>query len=446
AFGAVGVIAALTRPAAGPGDAVPPVAGALAGMAALLVLLDAAGRVRSVMPSPASPADGGGARPEAPAPGTADDTAAGTDEGAAAGTDEGAGPPDRRRMLLTGAGVLGAAAAAGTAGRLLIRRGDVASVRAGLRLPAPSGRAPTVPAGSQVRVPGMPAFRTASRDFYRVDTALVLPQVDPRDWTLRIHGLVARPVELSFGDLLALPLVERDITLACVSNEVGGTLAGNARWLGVPLAALLRRAGVRADADQILSRSSDGMTLGTPLDAVLDGRDALLAVGMNGEPLPVAHGFPARLVVPGLYGYVSATKWVVDLKVARFATDRAYWTRRGYAERAPVKTFSRIDVPRPFARLAAGRVAVAGTAWAQHRGVDAVEWQVDGGPWREASAAPVPGPDTWRQWAAEWNAVPGTHTLRVRATDGTGATQPEGRARPFPDGATGWHSVVVTVT
>jgi DMSO/TMAO reductase YedYZ molybdopterin-dependent catalytic subunit len=353
---------------------------------------------------------------------------------------------DRRQVLLAGAGVAAGAVAGGVAGRVLLRRDDVSAVRARLRLPAPADPASPVPAGAQVKVPGMPPFRTPNRDFYRVDTALVLPQVDPRGWTLRIHGMVARPVELTFEDLLNLDLVERHITLSCVSNQVGGELAGNARWLGAPLSPLLRRAGVLPGADQILSRSSDGMTLSTPLETVLDGRDALLAVGMNGEPLPVAHGFPARMVVPGLYGYVSATKWVVDLKVTRFATDRAYWTERGYAERAPVKTFSRIDVPKPFARLKTGPVAVAGTAWAQHRGIDAVEWQVDDGPWRPAGLAPVPGIDTWRQWVAEWDAFPGSHTLRVRATDGTGATQPETRTPPFPDGATGWHSVVVTVT
>ncbi|WP_158079516.1 molybdopterin-dependent oxidoreductase, partial [Actinomadura sp. CNU-125] len=313
-------------------------------------------------------------------------------------------------------------------------------------LPAPASPAKPVPRGARVRVPGMPPFVTPNRDFYRVDTALTLPQVDPREWTLRIHGAVDRPMEITFGELLDRALVERDITLSCVSNQVGGDLAGNARWLGAPLARLLREAGVRRGADQILSRAADGMTIGTALDPVLDGRDALLAVAMNGEPLPVKHGFPVRMVVPGLFGYVSATKWVVDLKITRFAAEQAYWTERGYAERAPVETFSRIDVPRPLARVQAGRVAVAGTAWAQHRGVQAVEWRVDDGPWREAELAPVPSSDTWRQWVAEWDAAPGGHTLRVRATDGTGTTQPPERTPPFPDGATGWHSVVVTVT
>ncbi|WP_368367263.1 molybdopterin-dependent oxidoreductase [Actinomadura sp. WMMA1423] len=438
AFGAVGVGAALTRPVAGPADAVPSIVGALAGMAALTLLVRAARPSSRAEHGTAAQAggetneDGAADRPDGPRR-RSKDTGPGTEV-------------DRRRVLLTGAGVAGVAAAGGVFGRALLRRGDVSSVRAGLRLPPPASPARPVPRGAQVRAAGMTPFHTSGRDFYRVDTALALPQVDPRDWTLRIHGMVARPVEMSFDDLLREALIERDITLSCVSNQVGGDLAGNARWLGAPLAPLLRRAGVRSGADQILSRSADGMTLSTPAEAILDGRDAMLAVGMNGEPLPIAHGFPVRMVVPGLYGYVSATKWVVDLKVTRFATDRAYWTERGYAEHAPVKTFSRIDVPKPLAGVRAGRVTVAGTAWAQHRGVDAVEWQVDDGPWREARLAPVPGLDTWRQWVAEWDAGPGSHTLRCRATDGTGRTQPGHRAPPFPDGATGWHSVVVTVT
>jgi DMSO/TMAO reductase YedYZ molybdopterin-dependent catalytic subunit len=279
-----------------------------------------------------------------------------------------------------------------------------------------------------------------------VDTALTLPQVSPHDWMLRIHGMVDHPVELSFDDLLKQPMLERDITLSCVSNQVGGRYAGNARWLGASLPALLRQAGVRSGADQVLSRSTDGFTISTPIETIMDGRDSLLAVGMNGEALPVAHGFPARMIVPGLYGYVSATKWVVDLKVTRFATDKAYWTKRGYSEQAPIKTLSRIDVPRSFARVKAGRVPVAGTAWAQHRGIDVVEVRVDGGPWRRAQLAPVPGTDTWRQWVLEWDATPGSHRLEVRATDGTGAVQPQKRVPVIPNGATGWHSVAVTVT
>ncbi len=423
ALGGVGATAAMTRPNGGVIAAIPSLAGALTGMAALTVLVRAMSRTET-----ASYAD--------------------ADTGSTAPPDRGAGDETsrvRRRLLLAGAGTAVLAGATGLGGRLLLRRRRVAKARQAVRLPRPASAARPVPAGARIRVPGTTPFVTPNSDFYRVDTALTLPQVSPEDWTLKIHGMVDHPVELSFDDLLRLPLLERDITLSCVSNQVGGRYAGNARWLGASLATLLRRAGVRSGADQVLSRSADGFTISTPIETIMDGRDALLAVGMNGEALPVAHGFPARMVVPGLYGYVSATKWVVDLKVTRFATDRAYWTKRGYADHAPIKTLSRIDVPRSFARLKAGRVAVAGVAWAQHRGVDAVEVRVDGGPWRRAELAPVPGIDTWRQWVLEWDATPGSHRLEVRATDGAGALQVRKRVPPIPDGATGWHSIVVTV-
>ncbi|HEY9412035.1 MAG TPA: molybdopterin-dependent oxidoreductase [Jiangellaceae bacterium] len=258
--------------------------------------------------------------------------------------------------------------------------------------------------------------------------------------------MVESPFELDFSDVLDLELVERMITLTCVSNEVGGDLAGNATWLGYPLAALLDRAGPSADADMVLSTSVDGFTVGTPLAALTDGRDALLAIGMNGVPLPLEHGFPARMVVPGLYGYVSATKWVVDLEVTRFDRASAYWTDRGWAAEAPIKTASRIDVPGSFAKLTAGPTTVAGVAWAQHRGVSAVEVRVDDGPWDEARLADEASVDTWRQWVWEWDATPGRHTLRVRATDGVGAVQIEDTAPPFPEGSSGWHSVSVEVS
>jgi DMSO/TMAO reductase YedYZ molybdopterin-dependent catalytic subunit len=240
--------------------------------------------------------------------------------------------------------------------------------------------------------------------------------------------------------------VERRITLACVSNEVGGRYAGNATWLGVPLRELLLRAGVDPDADAVRSTSVDGMTIGTPLSALLDDRGALLAVGMNGEPLPLEHGFPARMVVPGLYGYVSATKWVVDLEVTRFADFAAYWTERGFAEQAPIKTFSRIDVPTSFAQLDAGTNAVAGVAWAQNVGIAKVEVDVDGDGWRPARLAVEDDIATWRPWVYEWDAEPGNHTIQVRATDKNGDTQTSQRVPPRPDGATGWHSVNVSVT
>ena len=406
-LGAAGAAAALTRPGAGLLDALPSLAGAVAGSAALLALV------------------------RAPAEAEAPPTGAGV---------------DRRRFLLTGALVAGGAVAAGAGGRVLGRRSDVTASRAAVAIPAPASAAGALAEGAAVELPGLSSFYTPNRDFYRVDTALVVPRIAAGDWRLRVHGRVRRELELDFRQLLARPLMERDITLSCVSNEVGGGYVGTARWTGVPLADLLREAGVEAGADQLVSRSADGFTIGTPTAVVLDGRDAMLAVAMNGEPLPLTHGFPVRMLVPGLYGYVSATKWLVDLELTSFGDFDPYWVRRGWARQAPVKTMSRIDTPRPLARLAAGQVAVAGVAWAQHRGIRRVEVRADGGPWRPARLAAEHSADTWRQWVWPWEATPGRHTLEVRATDGTGATQPEDRAPPFPDGATGWHSVVVTVT
>jgi DMSO/TMAO reductase YedYZ molybdopterin-dependent catalytic subunit len=338
------------------------------------------------------------------------------------------------------------AAVAGGVGDKLLGRFSVASSRAAVRLPAPAVRAPAVPAGTEFRIPGLTPFFTSNSSFYRVDTDLVLPQVAPETWTLRIDGMVDHELDISFAELLKMPLTETDITLVCVSNSVGGTYNGNARWLGVPLAGLLRRAGVQAGADQVLSAATDGMTISTPVATIMDGRDALLAVGMNGQPLPVAHGFPARMIVPGLYGYVSATKWVTRLTITTFAKQRAYWTQRGYAAQAPIKTESRIDVPQPLAQVKAGRVAVAGVAWAPARGIAGVEVNVDNGPWQTATLAAADGSDTWRQWMWPWDARPGLHTLQVRATDTSGATQTPARANPFPNGASGWDSTVVTVT
>ena len=296
-----------------------------------------------------------------------------------------------------------------------------------------------------VDVPNMTPFVTPNKDFYRIDTALSVPQITAESWRLKVHGMVDRELELTFADLLERNVVERDITLTCVSNEVGGNLISNAKWLGVPLAEILQEAGVHPDADQLKSTSADGWTSGSPVATITDGRDALLAFGMNGEPLPVEHGFPVRMVVPGLYGYVSATKWVVDLELTTFENFDAYWVQRGWSQQGPIKTESRIDVPKPFARVAPGRVAVAGVAWAQHRGIEAVEVRVDGGPWARAELADELTIDTWRQWKFAWDAPAGNHRIEVRATDQTGAVQPEARAEPIPDGATGWHSIVVRV-
>ena len=293
---------------------------------------------------------------------------------------------------------------------------------------------------------GLTPYLTPSGDFYRVDTALSVPQIDASTWRLRITGLVDREIELSFADLVEMPLVERRITLVCVSNEVGGEYIGNATWIGVPITALLDRAGVQADADAVKTTAVDGFTIGTPLAALTDGRDALLAIGFNGEPLPLERGFPARMVVPGLYGYVSATKWLVEIEVTRFDEFNAYWTDRGWDEQAPIKTMSRIDVPRGFQQLNAGPVTVAGVAWAQHTGIASVEVRVDGGPWQQARLATEDSIDTWRQWVLEWDATPGSHQLEVRATDQSGYTQTPDRVAPRPNGATGWHNVVVNVT
>ncbi|WP_425583261.1 molybdopterin-dependent oxidoreductase [Streptosporangium oxazolinicum] len=437
-LGALGALAAGTRPAAVPLDVVPSLVAAGVGALTLLLLTRAS-------TGTASPAKHSGAFPlGGTTPPTKDSETSFSDETASPAQDGEASPTggtapsasDRRAFLVTGAG----AGAAFAAGRLLSSRVPATTE---LTLPAPASPARPLPAGTDLRVPGLSPFVTPAADFYRVDTALVVPRPDLATWTLRVHG--TRTIELTMADVLRRGLIERDITLTCVSNEIGGPYAGNARWLGVPLPVLLREAGIPAGADQLLSTSADGWTCGTPVEVVMDGRDAMLAVGMNGRSLPAERGFPARLIVPGLYGYVSATKWVVDLRLTRYADERAYWTERGWAVDAPIKTMSRIDVPAPLKRLRAGPVRVAGVAWAQHRGVAAVEVRVDGGPWQEATLAATPGPDTWRQWTWTWHATSGTHTLETRATDTTGRVQPSSRVTPFPDGATGWHSVVVTV-
>ncbi len=456
-FGAAGAAAAITRPNAGAADLVPTLAGVAVAAVALTSLARAAGgrqdrEAASARGSAAggAPVSGGSALADPAAPAALGGAAAAASGPAARGEKRpespAARPPDRRRFLALAAGTAAVAVAGGLAGQALLSRFNVDRLRAAIRLPPPAVPAPAVPAGAQLPVEGITPFFTSSAGFYRVDTELVLPQIAPDEWTLRVHGMVDRPMELSFGDLLRRPLTEADVTLACVSNQVGGPLAGNARWLGASLAALLREAGVQAGADQILSTSNDGWTAGTPTDVVMTDPAALLAVGMNGQPLPVAHGFPARMIVPGLFGYVSATKWVTDLELTTFAAQRSYWVQRGYSAGTPIKTMSRIDVPRPFQQVRAGRTAVAGVAWAPHRGIERVQVRADGGPWHDARLAAADGIDTWRQWVWYWDAAPGLHQLQVRATDGTGAAQPATRAGVFPNGATGWDTAVVTVT
>ena len=331
------------------------------------------------------------------------------------------------------------------AGRNLTNEHNIAAARTAIRFPRPAVPAPPLPPGSNLNIPGLSSFITPDDSFYRVDTALLTPQVDPATWRLRIHGMVQREVTITFADLLRRPLIEAYVTLTCVSNPVGGPYAGNAKWLGASLADLIRQARPLAGADQLLSTSIDGYTSGTPLQVVLDGRNALLAVAMNDTALPVVHGFPARMVVPGLYGYVSATKWVTDIEVTTFASALGYWARHGWSRTGPIKTESRIDVPIAGASLAAGLIPVAGVAWAQHKGIAAVEVRVNGGPWHQARLAAVPGIDTWRQWVWEWQATPGNYLLEARATDATGYTQTALQAQPPPNGASGYPSAEVTV-
>jgi DMSO/TMAO reductase YedYZ molybdopterin-dependent catalytic subunit len=318
------------------------------------------------------------------------------------------------------------------------RGGAAGRSRAAIKLPAATDPAQPLPAGAG------PGFTTPAGTFYRVDTALTVPRIDPSSWRLRIHGMVGHEAELSLDDLLKRPLIERDITLNCVSNEVGGPYIGTARWLGVPLGPLLRELGLDPQADQIVARSTEGMSIGTPVTTALDGRDTMLVVGMNGAPLPLEHGFPVRMLTPGLYGYAGSCKWLDEIELTRFDRFDAYWVKRGWARVGTVRTASRIDRPKPFARLAPGTNTVAGVAWAQRRGITKVEVSVDNGPWETAELLPVPSVDTWVQWRYQWRATKGPHSLRVRATDGTGAAQTDARATPFPSGATGWHTITVT--
>jgi DMSO/TMAO reductase YedYZ molybdopterin-dependent catalytic subunit len=414
-FGAVGSYCAFTTHAHHGSDAVPSAIGALAGLAALFVLFRAISADRAHLITSAQELS----------------------------------IPDRRAFLQASAVAAGVTVVGGLGGKSLQRtRFNASAARAAVVLPSPTGAGSVSPAPPRVSYDlgksGIP-FQVPGDKFYRIDTALSVPQIDPKKWTLRIHGMLDKELTLTYDQLLARPLTERWITLACVSNEVGGDLIGNARFLGVRLQDLLSEVGLDPKADQLVASSSDGMTIGSPTAVVMDGRDAMLAVGMNGEPLPTEHGFPVRMVVPGLYGYVSACKWIVDLKATTFGQQNAYWVQGGWAAQGPVRLESRIDTPKASATLTSGStVAIAGVAWDQHVGVSAVEVQVDQGSWQLAKLAPVPSTDTWRQWVLPWT-VPaaGVHTLRVRATDAAGNKQTEDRADPFPSGATGLHAISV---
>src|ERR1700744_6575180 len=348
--------------------------------------------------------------------------------------------PDRRRFLVTSGVAVGTAAVAAFAGRELNARQSVTQARSSIHIPNPTAPAPPLPAGVNLNIPNLTPYVASNSSFYRVDTAIVLPQVDPSSWQLHIHGMVDREISITFAELLRRPLIEHYVTLTCVSDPVDGPYIGTAKWLGASLADLIRSARPQAGATQLLCTSVDGFTSGTPIETVLDGRERLLAVARNGTALPVEHGFPARMVVPGLYGYVSATKWVTDIKVTTYQAEIAYWAQRGWSAQAPIKTESRADVPLSGASIKGGRTAVAGVAWAQHKGIAAVEVRVDGGPGHEPKLAAVPGVDTGRQWVWYWDATPGNHVVEARATDATGYTQTPSQAPPEPNGASGYPS------
>ena len=349
---------------------------------------------------------------------------------------------DRRRFVGGAIGIGSVAVIAGGVGRMLQQRFEVNSERTLLSLPSVDTPADVLPADAQLPLDGLDPFVTPNGDFYRIDTALVVPQVSKDSWKLVIDGMVDNPMELTFDDLLARPQVERYITLSCVSNPVGGGLIGNALWQGVLLRDVLEEAGVQPEATQIVSRSIDDWTAGTPTEVVMDGRDAMLAIAMNGEPLPARHGYPVRMVVPGLYGYVSATKWVTRIELTRWEDYDAYWIPRGWSKEGPVKTMARIDTPRSGSEQRPG-VIVGGVAWAVHRGVSKVEVRVDEGPWQEAELGGAPTDDTWVQWRYALDAGPGEHAVEVRAFDGDGVPQPEGPRPVAPNGAEGYHRIRV---
>jgi len=358
--------------------------------------------------------------------------------------------PDRRQFLQGAVGIGSIAAITGGLGWTIRRRFEIDQERAELVLPtvSPDQAAPGAIDEFSLGVEGIESFVVPNDRFYRIDTALVVPQVAVDSWKLSIDGLVDNPLELTFQDLLDRPQIERHITLSCVSNQVGGDLVGNARWQGVRLADILDEAGLQDGAEQVVSRSVDGWTCGSPIEAIMDGRDAMLAIAMNGEPLPADHGYPVRIVVPGLFGYVSATKWVTDIRLTRWEDFDAYWVPRGWSKRGPVKTMARIDTPRSGAKRD-GVVAIGGVAWAVHRGVEAVEIRVDEGEWREAELGSVPSADTWVQWVYRWDTSDverGGHAIEVRAIDGDGAPQPEEPKAVAPDGAQGYHRIVLDIS
>jgi DMSO/TMAO reductase YedYZ molybdopterin-dependent catalytic subunit len=352
----------------------------------------------------------------------------------------------RRSFLVRAAGVGVAAAVGGLAGRTLLDRQRFPPAGADAGLPPPTETTPPLAAGADLSptIPGLTPIVMPNDRFYKIDTALLVPSVGTDGWTLRIHGMVDRETVLTWDELIALPMFEQYVTIACVSNEVGGRLVGNAKWTGVRLRDVLDMAGVQAGATQLVGRSVDGWTAGTPTAWVMDpAREPMIALKMNDEPLPPAHGYPARLIIPGLYGYVSATKWLKELELTTLEAFDAYWVPLGWAKEAPILTQSRIDTPRG-GQVSAGRIPIAGIAWAPDRGVSRVEVGVDDA-WADARLSTPISDTTWVQWVFDWTATPGNHTVQVRATDGTGTVQTQTPSPPAPDGARGWDTVAFVV-
>ncbi|WP_426171746.1 molybdopterin-dependent oxidoreductase [Microbacterium sp. DWRC1-3] len=433
--GVLSTAAIVTRAAVTPLAFLPPVLGTVAGSFVLVLLCR---RLRGWRASVVG------------TPGDENDDTVSADA-AETGADLAAAEParpgiDRRRFFVLAALAGASALVVGiTARTVSMAVSSVEAIRSALKLPSPRTTV-TVPDGAELDIPGLSKLFTPNKDFYRVDTALTVPSIDPDTWRLVIDGMVDQRVEMSFQDILDMGLDEYAITLTCVSNEVGGELVGNAKWLGVPLRDVLKKAGVKSGADMVLSRSVDGYTASTPLSALTDDNlDAILAVGMNGEPLPLEHGFPVRMVVPGLYGYVSATKWLTELKVTTFAQDEAYWTPRGYSAEAPIKFASRVDTPKIGEAVAAGKIPIAGVAWAQSVGIERVEVSIDDGDWVQATLSAPINDDTWVQWFMEWDATPGTHYVAVRAVNKNGDLQIQERAPIAPNGSSGWQRSLIRV-
>jgi DMSO/TMAO reductase YedYZ molybdopterin-dependent catalytic subunit len=419
-LGILASVAVLSRPTVGSLDVLAPLAGLLVSVSVFAALYHL-GRLSQ------SAAEGGTAN------GTGDRTAGGA-----------AGLP-RRRLLAGSAAVAAGAGIAAAGGQLLAARGGVENSRQAVGRIMPTVPAPLIPAGADFAIDGSPSFITPNRDFYRVDVNLTLPRLRAEDWRLRIHGMVEEEITLSFSDLTSRTLIERPVTMTCVSNEIGGPYISTSNFTGVLLADILNEVGMRPGADQTLTTSVDGWTCGTPTTTLTDpARQAMLVIGMNREPLPIEHGFPVRMLVPGLYGFVSGTKWITDMELTTFDAQQAYWARRGWATRAPIKTMSRIDSPGSFERVGPD-TPITGVAWAQTRGIDKVEVRIDYGEWLPAELSTEVNLDTWRMFRLRGRWAPGPHVAEVRATDKKGYTQTADRAAPIPDGASGWHSVQFTV-